>query len=220
MAGIPSIDEAVAHGEVGCSGPQQRRVDSDCNRRFEEKRSTERLSIQKVQRPCDSKCLHDGHDDAEAEQSDLVGQIFQRGKHTPTDRFIERLETSGKLSFPRASSDGSTEPVVPRTSREHLATSNRSVDLGGTSVAEYRKQQLVVDDYQVGELLHSEVGISLGDSDQSTLVATVALPFGNHRACLVSEHRLQRSNLTGRQLPRGGGTGTTALNNPSEVRIK
>ena len=139
---------------------------------------------------------------------------------TPTDRFIERLETSGKLSFPRASSDGSTEPVVPRTSREHLATSNRSVDLGGTSVAEYRKQQLVVDDYQVGELLHSEVGISLGDSDQSTLVATVALPFGNHRACLVSEHRLQRSNLTGRQLPRGGGTGTTALNNPSEVRIK
>ena len=82
------------------------------------------------------------------------------------------------------------------------------------------KQQLVVDEDQVDELLDGEVGIGFGDVSQRTLVAAILLPDGNNIACLVVERRLDWPYSRRSQFPGSGGTSTPARDDRCEIRIE
>ena len=94
-------------------------------------RSTKCLCVQEVQRPGHRQSLHDRHDDTKAEQSDLVGQVLQRGRHALADRDVKGLESTRQRPAPGSGRDGPAEPVIPGTGCEHLAAGHSSGDVVG-----------------------------------------------------------------------------------------
>jgi len=136
-------------------------------------------------------------------------------------KFSERLTASACMTGTRIRRlSNPTEPVVPRTGCEHIATGDSSGNVIRGGAAQHGEQRLVVDDDQVDGLLDSKIGINGRNCDESLFVAALALPVRHHLAGVICEHGLDRTDRLWGQLPRSGSASTTAFDNPFETLIR
>ena len=98
-------DDLVVDRELGCAGPEQSGVDADEEGCVEHDVCGKGLGVEQVERSADPQSSHHRHDETQAQQADLSGQLVDR--RPERDRLLsgQRCNASRQAASSRTRAD-------------------------------------------------------------------------------------------------------------------